>query len=398
MSAQRSFQDDVYDAMHRKILAQKQEIERLRTQGGTDTVNVGSAYTGPARPPAPAHMMSTSDAESLMAARRQQMDDARREIDERMALSEEKILRENIERKYKERMEAELQAIQNTHSSTLFSTPPQPPPLPQPPLPNVSNVPNVRGYAEFEENMQKKLDERIQQHMAQIEQMQEVMERERREMQSQHDAQIAREAAEQEQQKKIQGYPQHIRQEVDQLDHTQELLKRIDILEREEQVRREKADQMEYEREHIAQMEREALPVRAQPYTEQEQFEQEVDEIVRGTKHGKGMLEAYYSLDSVIHGSPDEERVYDNIVHPGRSSMHAAQDNQYRANLEERAYLMPAPVQQNKHISASPVPFKERHDITIIETVDGTKLLSVDGVIMKYNDVATAVACYTSDM
>jgi hypothetical protein len=99
--------------------------------------------------------------------------------------------------------------------------------------------------------------------------------------------------------------------------------------------------------------------------SEQEKFESEVDNIVRKVKSGKSILQAYYALDSVKIGTDRETQEY------------------------SKPPVVREPVQMRT--------VRESHDIKILKTVDGTQLVSVDGVLLNYNDVATAIAQFTSD-
>lgn len=114
-------------------------------------------------------------------------------------------------------------------------------------------------------------------------------------------------------------------------------------------------------------------------------FDEEIDHIIQTNKPGKGMMRAYYDLESVRSGTDDETRPYTEVESPHRSVIHSKND----MYAEQEARLLSA---------ATTPKFKEKHDVKIVETLDGTRLLVIDGMYMNYNDVANAVACYTSEL
>jgi DNA replicative helicase MCM subunit Mcm2 (Cdc46/Mcm family) len=101
-------------------------------------------------------------------------------------------------------------------------------------------------------------------------------------------------------------------------------------------------------------------------------FEDELDNIVR--QGSDSILESYYELDSVRYNNDGAEGVADKSDYDKQRMM----------------FAMSAINNVKKGTSV-------QHDIKIIESPDGTKLICIDGVVLKYSDVATAVSSYTKD-
>lgn len=156
------------------------------------------------------------------------------------------------------------------------------------------------------------------------------------------------------------------------------------------------------EPEHESQVVRRVIPPEPLPSVPTT-FELELDEIVRNEKPGKGMLDVYYSLESVQKGYAEDEIPFGVLQQPRRSHMHNTPDAQWirdaqqarakqmreaRANYDAKTSLDSAPNQRSG---------EEKHQIMIVETLDGKKYLEIDGVLVSYNDAATAIASFAGD-
>ena len=114
------------------------------------------------------------------------------------------------------------------------------------------------------------------------------------------------------------------------------------------------------------------------------------------------MLEAYYSLDSVRYGTSEETAEFGKLEKPKRSKMWKNPSDSPNHPFPERTTPQPTPrpvsskAMLDRETSGYP-HIEEDHDVKIIETVDGTKLISIDGVLINYNDAATAIAYFASD-
>jgi hypothetical protein len=352
MDSQKSFQDGMFEAMHRKLKTQKDEIERLKntnvsvitvTEPVAPTANM-TFYTGPWRPSVGPPMIEKLSLEEQM--RKIEEEELRilgmkKKVQELQHIEEERIREER--RVEDERIAREAREAREAHERK-----------------HEEKIKRAKEVADRQAN-EKHMLEMKEKLVNESKQLEATRVAERLTM---HNNAVQKAREDRLKQMELARQARGIRSKL------------YDDMPRQENRQEPQKSTMFEPRDRDSGS--------RQYMSEQEVFDDDLDDIVRNVKPGKSLLEAYYALESVREGTPEETMEFGKLSTPRRSRMH---ENADAGKVRVAPVSVPPPT----------LEIREDHDVKIIETVGGEKLLSVDGVLINYADVATAVAYFASE-